>query len=89
MHLLISGNTNEIPERYLVWPSFLTSCPCFSIVPPGKFSDSTTNPTYMAIYCQSEKCIHPSNHTQANSKGLYLLNWVITTHFIGRIPKQM
>jgi len=102
MHVLISGNTNEIPERYIVWPSFLTGCPCFSIVPPGEFSDSIPNPTSIAIHHSSSSQIifkvntplsmrkmHSSqqSHTSLKSKGLYLVNCAITIHFIGRIPK--
>ena len=104
MHVLISGNTNEIPQRYLVWPSFLTGCPCFNIVPPGEFSDSTPKPTSIAIHHSSPSQIifkvntvlsmrkmHSSqqSHTSQKSKGVYLINWAIKTHFTGRIPKQI
>lgn len=104
MHVLISGNTNEIPERYIVWQSFLRGCPCFSIVPPGEFSDSTPNPTSIAFHhsppsqiifkvntALSMRKMHSSqqSHTSLKSKGFYLINWAITTHFIGSIPKHM
>jgi len=88
MHVLISGNINEIPERYLVRPSFLTGCPCLSVVPPGEFSDSTPNPTSIAIHhsfpmhinfkvntAMSMRKMNSSqqSHTSQKSKGLYPL----------------
>lgn len=88
MDVLISSNINEIPERYLVRPSFLTCCPCISVVPPGEFSDSTPNPTSIAIHhsspmhisfkvitAMSVRKMHSSqqSHTSHKSKGLYPL----------------
>jgi len=29
------------------------------------------------------------SHTSQNSKGLYLVNWAVTTHFTERIPNQL